>query len=547
MLRLTALGGLTLLQDGQPHQGPASQRRRLALLARIATTGKRGVSRDLLVATLWPGGAPEQARHALEQALSAIRRALNVEALFVGTGTLQLNPTIFSCDVAEFEEAVSQHAAYRAVALYQGPFLDGFSIDGAPAYDRWIDEERARLQREYEKALEVLADAAADRNEHTVAVQWRRKLASVEPLSSRFAVGLIEAMIAAGDQAGALRSALVHEELVRQELDSEADAEVADWIQRLRAGRVAVPVRTERKVNNPPVAPSIALAASLPEAVTADQYRDRVTRVLGDRYAIDRTVSISTVLVTFGAKDRRRSRPVHIHVVAPGFAALADGERMVHVFERVTTLEDQHVMPILDFGVTGDVVYYTTDPADGLTLKDRLARERPLPIADAVRIADDMMTALAHAHSRGVRHGDLRPKHIVLKGTTAVVTSWALTDALRPKPGADAGSTVASFGAPAYLSPEQLSGESPSDERSDLYSFGCIVYETLVGEAPFRAATAQGVLSRKLSEPPPSPKAIRADVPDALDALVKRCLARHPVNRIQSAAEGRAITATLQV
>jgi DNA-binding SARP family transcriptional activator len=547
MLRLTALGGLTLLQDGQPHQGPASQRRRLALLARIATTGKRGVTRDLLVGTLWPGGAPEQARHALEQALSAIRRALNVEALFVGTGTLQLNPTIFSCDVAEFEEAVSQHAAYRAVALYQGPFLDGFSIDGAPAYDRWIDEERARLQREYEKALEVLADAAADRNEHTVAVQWRRKLASVEPLSSRFAVGLIEAMIAAGDQAGALRSALVHEELVRQELDSEADAEVAGWIQRLRAGRVAVPVRTEKRGGQPPVAPSIALAASLPEAVTADQYRDRVTRVLGDRYAIDRTVAISTVLVTFGAKDRRRSRPVHIHVVAPGFAALADGERMVHVFERVTTLEDQHVMPILDFGVSGDVVYYTTDPADGLTLKDRLARERPLPIADAVRIADDMMTALAHAHSRGVRHGDLRPKHIVLKGTTAVVTSWALTDALRPKPGADAGSTVASFGAPAYLSPEQLSGESPSDERSDLYSFGCIVYETLVGEAPFRAATAQGVLSRKLSEPPPSPKAVRADVPDALDALVKRCLARHPVNRIQSAAEGRAITATLQV
>jgi DNA-binding SARP family transcriptional activator len=547
MLRLTALGGLTLLQDGQPHQGPASQRRRLALLARIATTGKRGVTRDLLVGTLWPGGAPEQARHALEQALSAIRRALNVEALFIGTGTLQLNPTIFSCDVAEFEDAVAQHAAYRAVALYQGPFLDGFSIDGAPAYDRWIDEERARLQREYEKALEVLADAAADRNEHTVAVQWRRKLASVEPLSSRFAVGLIEAMIAAGDQAGALRSALVHEELVRQELDSEADSEVAGWIQRLRAGRVAVPVRAEKRVNQPPVAPSIALAASLPEAVTADQYRDRVTRVLGDRYAIDRTVSISTVLVTFGAKDRRRSRPVHIHVVAPGFAALADGERMVHVFERVTTLEDQHVMPILDFGVSGDVVYYTTDPADGLTLKDRLARERPLPIADAVRIADDMMTALAHAHSRGVRHGDLRPKHIVLKGTTAVVTSWALTDALRPKPGSDAGSTVASFGAPAYLSPEQLSGESPSDERSDLYSFGRIVYETLVGEAPFRAATAQGVLSRKLSEPPPSPKAVRADVPDALDALVKRCLARHPANRIQSAAEGRAITATLQV
>ncbi len=547
MLRLTALGGLTLLQDGQPHQGPASQRRRLALLARIATTGKRGVTRDVLVSTLWPDGAPEQARHALEQALSAIRRALNVEALFVGTGTLQLNPTIFSCDVAEFEDAVTQHAAYRAVALYQGPFLDGFSIDGAPAFDRWVDEERSRLQHEYEKALEVLADAAADRNEHSVAVQWRRKLASVEPLSSRFAVGLIEAMVAAGDQAGALRSALVHEELVRQELEADADPEIATWIQRLKSGRVPMPApRPEKKSSAPAVAASIALAASLPEAVTADQYRDRVTRVLGDRYAIERTVSISTVLVTFGAKDRRRQRPVHIHVVAPGFAALADGERMVHVFERVTTLEDQHVMPILDFGVSGDVVYYTTEPADGLTLKDRLSRERPLPVGEATRIADDIMTALAHAHSRGVRHGDLRPKHVVLKGTTSVVTSWALTDALRPKPGADAGSTVASFGAPAYLSPEQLSGESPADERSDLYSFGCIVYEVLTGEPPFRAATAQGVLSRKLSEPPPSVRAVRDEVPEALDALVRRCLARHPAHRIQSAAEARALTATLR-
>ncbi len=547
MLRLTALGGLTLLQDGQPHQGPASQRRRLALLARIATSGKRGVTRDLLVSTLWPGSAADQARHALEQALSATRRALNVEALFVGSGTLQLNTSIFSCDVTDFEESVSQRAAYRAVSLYQGPFLDGFAVDGAPAFDRWIDEERARLQREYEKALDVLAEAAADRNEHSVAVQWRRRLASVDPLSSRFALELIESMIAAGDQAGALRSALVHEELIRQELDAPPDPAISGWIDRLRSGRVPMPApRTQRKSSVAPVAPSIAATASLPEAVTADQYRDRVTRVLGDRYAIERTVAISTVLVTFGAKDRRRSRPVHIHVVAPGFAALADGERMVHVFERVTTLDDQHVMPIIDFGVSGDVVYYTTDPAEGQTLKDRLARERPLPIGEAARIANDLVAGLAHAHSRGVRHGDLRPKHVVLQGAIAVVTSWALTDALRPRPGSDAGSTIASFGAPAYLSPEQLSGESASDERSDLYSLGCILYETLVGEPPFRAATAQGVLSRKLSEPPPSPRTLRPEIPEALDTLVRRCLARHPANRIQSAAEARAITSTLR-
>ena len=240
---------------------------------------------------------------------------------------------------------------------------------------------------------------------------------------------------------------------------------------------------------------------------------------------------------------------MHIHVVAPGFAALADGERMVHVFERVTTLEDQHVMPILDFGVSGDVVYYTTDPADGLTLKDRLARERPLPIADAVRIADDMMTALAHAHSRGVRHGDLRPKHIVLKGTTAVVTSWAAdrTALARPRAGARTPARRSRalarrpISAPSNCpASRRLTREAISTASAALYT------RRSIGAAPFRAATAQGVLSRKLSEPPPSPKAIRADVPDALDALLKRCLARHPVNRLQSAAEGRAITATLQ-
>ena len=152
MLRLSTLGGLVLHQDGQLHTGPAAQRRRLALLAVIASAGRRGVGRDRLLALLWPGSEAEAARHSLYQALHAIRRSLGGDDVFLGSTTLQLNPERMTSDIAEFLDAVEEGAHERAVRLYRGPFLDGFRLDQAPEYEEWQDAERVRHAREFGRA-----------------------------------------------------------------------------------------------------------------------------------------------------------------------------------------------------------------------------------------------------------------------------------------------------------------------------------------------------------------------------------------------------------
>ena len=192
MLRLNTFGGLVLQQDGQLHTGPASQRRRLALLAVVAAAGPRGVSRDKLLALLWPDSEAEAARHSLYQAVHAIRRSAGSDEIFLGGTTLQLNPQLITSDVGEFEEAVETGSHEQAVRLYRGPFLDGFRLESAPEYEQWQDGERVLHARQYATALESLAAEAAARGDHPAAVRWWRRLAAAEPVSTTAAVGLIE-------------------------------------------------------------------------------------------------------------------------------------------------------------------------------------------------------------------------------------------------------------------------------------------------------------------------------------------------------------------
>src|SRR5574338_1058739 len=139
MLRLTTLGGVLLADDHGPLGGSLVQRRRLALLARLAAAGQRGVSRDSLAALLWPESDEERARHTLRQWLSLLRRDLGVENLLLGTAELRLNPQIITSDVGEMREALGRGDLERVATLYAGPFLDGFHVSDAPEFERWAD------------------------------------------------------------------------------------------------------------------------------------------------------------------------------------------------------------------------------------------------------------------------------------------------------------------------------------------------------------------------------------------------------------------------
>ncbi len=260
MLEVRALGGLAVEREGRRLLGAAAQPRRLALLAMIARAGPRGISRDRLLSTLWPESDDESGRHALKQALYALRRDAGAGELFLGTREIQLNPDEVRCDVVEFEELVRRGELERAAARYEGAFLDGFRLSAVPEFENWVEDERLALERTLIAALTRLAASARQRRDVTQLVQWMRRRAALEPLNARVTVELMQALLDAGDQTAALQQARIYEALVAQSLDMPPDATVLALVRDIREGRAAVATPP----NVAPIPPTPAAVAFTP-------------------------------------------------------------------------------------------------------------------------------------------------------------------------------------------------------------------------------------------------------------------------------------------
>jgi serine/threonine-protein kinase len=242
MLRLRTFGGISLTSGSAPLTGAATQRRRLALLALLAVAGERGVSRDKLVAYLWPDSDAERARHVLNQLVYAQRKQLDSQHLFLGQKTLRLNRDIMWTDVGAFESALEAGALENAVQHYAGPFLDGFFVRDAPEFERWVDRERSRLTRRCTDALVKLAEEASAAGRHNEAVAWRTRALELDPLDTSRTVALVRAHIAAGNRPEALRVARRHEADLREELGVAPGAELNTLLQELLGGPSSPPV-----------------------------------------------------------------------------------------------------------------------------------------------------------------------------------------------------------------------------------------------------------------------------------------------------------------
>ena len=224
MIRVHTLGGLAVRGgDGKPVVGSGAQPRRMAILALLARAGERGTSRDRILGLLWPDAGDERGARSLTQAIYALRKDLSTEDVITGAKELRLEPGLASSDVAEFASAVSRGDDARAVALYDGPFLDGFHLPGAEEFSRWADRERAALAQDYMRSLESLARTALARGDASAAVVFWRKVTALEPLNARLTIGLMNALAAAGERAGAIKQAHLYQLLVEQELDLPAD------------------------------------------------------------------------------------------------------------------------------------------------------------------------------------------------------------------------------------------------------------------------------------------------------------------------------------
>jgi eukaryotic-like serine/threonine-protein kinase len=268
---------------------------------------------------------------------------------------------------------------------------------------------------------------------------------------------------------------------------------------------------------------------------------DRLRAALGARYTVEREIGRGGMATVFRAIDLRHGRPVALKVMHPELAASIGAERFVKEITVAAGLNHPHILPLLDsgtvdYGVAVACPYYTMPFVEGETLRERLIRERQLPVEDALRLGREIAEALACAHESGVIHRDIKPENILLSNGHAVVADFGIARALTQTGTDRLTSTGIAVGTPAYMSPEQALGEGVIDGRTDIYSLGCLLYEALAGVLPFQGSTAQATLARRLNESAPRLRGMRDAVPESYARAIAKALARVPADRFLTAA-----------
>ena len=234
MLSLKLLGGASVERAGTPVPGRAARGHRLALLAVLALAGGRPLTRDKLLALLWPELDTDRARRSLSDTLYLLRAAFGDDVITASGDDLRLDPARVASDVADVERLLDENRPEAAVRLYAGPFLDGFHLTESVEFEAWADRERTRLAERHASALEAVAESAESAGDWGSAVSWWRRRAAAEPANGRIALRLMRALDAAGDRAGALQHARVHESLLRQEFDAVPHPDVLQLAEELR-------------------------------------------------------------------------------------------------------------------------------------------------------------------------------------------------------------------------------------------------------------------------------------------------------------------------
>lgn len=263
---------------------------------------------------------------------------------------------------------------------------------------------------------------------------------------------------------------------------------------------------------------------------------EHLATALMDRYRLDRVLGRGGMATVYLAEDLRHRRRVAIKVLHPELAASVGVERFLREIAIAAQLTHPHILPLFDSGEANGSLYYVMPYVEGESLRDRLNRERQLPLTDAVQVAREVADGLGYAHSLGLVHRDIKPENILLSGGHAVITDFGIARAISAAGSEKLTATGLAVGTPAYMSPEQAEGAATLDGRSDVYSLGCLLYEMLGGEPPFTGSTAQAILARKASQPAPPLRALRDTVPDDVERTVLASLARAPADRFPTAA-----------
>src|SRR4051812_35028095 len=263
----------------------------------------------------------------------------------------------------------------------------------------------------------------------------------------------------------------------------------------------------------------------------------RLQSALSDRYRLDREVGAGGMATVYLAEDVRHDRRVALKVLRPELAAVIGAERFLAEIKLTANLQHPHILPLFDSGEADGYLFYVMPFVAGETLRDRMTREKQLPVADALRITTEVAAALDYAHRHGVVHRDIKPENILLHDGQALVADFGIALAASKASGARMTETGMSLGTPHYMSPEQAMGEREITPRSDVYALGAVLYEMLTGDPPFTGSTAQAVVARVVTESPRPLVPQRHTIPPHVEAAVLTALEKLPADRFASAAQ----------
>ncbi|MEP6689259.1 MAG: serine/threonine-protein kinase, partial [Gemmatimonadales bacterium] len=264
--------------------------------------------------------------------------------------------------------------------------------------------------------------------------------------------------------------------------------------------------------------------------------RERLQSGLADRYRVEREIGRGGMATVFLATDVKHGREVALKVLHPELTQTLGSERFLREIQIAARLSHPHILTLHDSGDAGGCLFYAMPYVQGESLRDRLDRERQLPVEDALRIIDEVSEALGYAHQQGVVHRDIKPENILLSDGHAFVADFGIARAIETVGGERLTATGLAIGTPAYMSPEQAMDGGRLDSRSDIYSLGCVLYELLAGGPPFTGPSAQAIMARHAVDPVPRLRTVRSTVPAEVEFAIEKALAKVPADRFATAA-----------
>jgi len=264
---------------------------------------------------------------------------------------------------------------------------------------------------------------------------------------------------------------------------------------------------------------------------------ERLGAALAEHYAIERQAGAGGMATVYLARDLKHDRHVALKVLRPELAAVLGIERFLSEIRVTAHLQHPHILPLFDSGQAGGLIYYVMPYVEAESLRQRLEREKQLPIDEAVSLTANVAAALDYAHRHGVIHRDIKPENILFQDGQAVVADFGIALAVSAAAGSRLTETGLSLGTPQYMSPEQATGDRLIDARSDIYSLGAVLYEMLAGEPPHTGPTVQSVIAKVVTDRPRPLGQLRASVTPQVEAAVLKALAKLPADRFQTAAQ----------